>query len=74
MPSDALAMFQLDDGVAIITGGCGLLGRKHAEAIVAAGGRAVLLDLDAERVGLAGYSFGAHAAAAVAGWSATCSR
>ena len=37
--------FDLTGKVAIITGGCGLLGRRHARAIAAHGGVAVLIDL-----------------------------
>ena len=39
------ADFSLEDRVAIITGGAGLLGVRHGEAIAAAGGVAVLADL-----------------------------
>lgn len=38
-------LFGLEDRVAVITGGAGLLGLKHAEAIAFAGGIPVLLDL-----------------------------
>lgn len=38
-------MFDLAGRVAVITGGAGLLGRKHAEAILEMGGRPVLWDL-----------------------------
>ena len=38
--------FDLTGRVAVITGGIGLLGRKHAEAIAESGGRPVLVDLD----------------------------
>jgi len=41
-----LDRFQLDGRVAIITGGCGLLGRQHAAAIAGAGGVPVLLDIE----------------------------
>jgi NAD(P)-dependent dehydrogenase (short-subunit alcohol dehydrogenase family) len=41
----ALALFDLTGRVAVITGGAGLLGTKHAEIIAAAGGSPVLLDL-----------------------------
>jgi NAD(P)-dependent dehydrogenase (short-subunit alcohol dehydrogenase family) len=41
-------MFDLSGRVAVITGGAGLLGRKHAEAVTECGGTAVLLDLTAE--------------------------
>jgi NAD(P)-dependent dehydrogenase (short-subunit alcohol dehydrogenase family) len=40
-------LFDLTDRVAIITGGLGLLGRKHAEAIAAAGGIPILVDMQA---------------------------
>jgi NAD(P)-dependent dehydrogenase (short-subunit alcohol dehydrogenase family) len=39
--------FDLTDRVAIITGGLGLLGQQHAEAIASAGGIPVLVDLRA---------------------------
>ncbi len=38
--------FRLDNRVAIITGGAGLLGVKHAEAIAEAGGIPILWDID----------------------------
>lgn len=41
----ALDKFKLENKVIIITGGAGLLGRKHAEAVLDAGGTAVLLDI-----------------------------
>ena len=40
-------LFDLTSRVAVITGGAGLLGHHHAEAIAAAGGRPVLVDLAA---------------------------
>jgi NAD(P)-dependent dehydrogenase (short-subunit alcohol dehydrogenase family) len=40
-------LFDLTGRVAIITGGCGLLGRRHAEAIAGAGGIPVLVDIPA---------------------------
>ena len=43
--------FDLTDRVAIITGGAGLLGEKHAEAIAEFGGIPILLDID-EKVGI----------------------
>ena len=39
-------MFDLSDRVAVITGGAGLLGIQHAEAIAEAGGHPVLADID----------------------------
>ena len=42
-------VFDLSGRVAVITGGAGLLGVKHAEAIAEAGGRPVLADIDAGR-------------------------
>ncbi|SKA83750.1 NAD(P)-dependent dehydrogenase, short-chain alcohol dehydrogenase family [Paucidesulfovibrio gracilis DSM 16080] len=49
--STVLERFALDNKVVIITGGCGLLGRKHAEAVMESGGTAVLWDIvpDADR-------------------------
>jgi len=41
----AIDLFKLNSRVAIITGGCGLLGRQHASAIASAGGIPVLLDI-----------------------------
>jgi NAD(P)-dependent dehydrogenase (short-subunit alcohol dehydrogenase family) len=41
------SLFDLTGCVAIITGGAGLLGRKHAEAIAGAGGIPVLIDIPA---------------------------
>ena len=42
--------FDLTGKVAVITGGAGLLGEKHAEAIAEFGGIPILLDID-EKVG-----------------------
>lgn len=42
---NTLDKFRLDDKVVLITGGAGLLGKKHAEAVLDAGGKAVLLDV-----------------------------
>jgi NAD(P)-dependent dehydrogenase (short-subunit alcohol dehydrogenase family) len=46
---DMKDFFDLTGRVAVITGGGGLLGRKHAEAIASAGGIPVLVDLPAGR-------------------------
>lgn len=43
-------MFDLTGKVALITGGAGLLGVKHAEAIIEMGGVAVLMDKDQEKL------------------------
>jgi NAD(P)-dependent dehydrogenase (short-subunit alcohol dehydrogenase family) len=43
--SFANGLFDLTGRVAVITGGAGLLGRKHAEIVAAAGGVPVLVDL-----------------------------
>ena len=40
--------FDLLQKVAVITGGAGLLGEKHAEAIAEFGGIPILLDIDKE--------------------------
>ena len=38
--------FKLDNEVIIITGAAGLLGEMHAETVLEAGGKAVLLDIN----------------------------
>jgi NAD(P)-dependent dehydrogenase (short-subunit alcohol dehydrogenase family) len=45
MTNSAKTIFDLSERVAVITGGAGLLGQQHAEAIAAVGGIPVLLDL-----------------------------
>jgi NAD(P)-dependent dehydrogenase (short-subunit alcohol dehydrogenase family) len=63
-------IFDLSGRVAVITGGAGLLGQRHAEAIAAFGGVPVLLDLRFEKPELAPdrlkERFGARAMAVVA--------
>ena len=49
MSTELFNKFQLTDKVAIITGGVGLLGIKHAEAIAEMGGIPILLDIDVEK-------------------------
>lgn len=46
--SSAKQAFNIKGRVALITGGAGLLGIKHAEAIAEAGGIPILLDIDGE--------------------------
>ncbi len=46
-----LEKFRLDNKIIVITGGAGLLGRQHAEAVLDAGGIAVLLDITADALG-----------------------
>lgn len=46
MQPDVAKLFDLSGRVAIITGGCGLLGFRHAQVIAAAGGIPVLVDLE----------------------------
>ncbi|MFY9647062.1 MAG: SDR family oxidoreductase [Terriglobales bacterium] len=50
----AQTLFDLTGRVAVITGGAGLLGTKHAEIIAAAGGSPVLLDLPQAKPEVAG--------------------
>ena len=47
--SSIRSTFNLDGRIAVITGGAGLLGQKHGEAILECGGMPVLLDLDEEK-------------------------
>ena len=44
--NNSLKKFSLENRVAIITGGAGLLGVQHAEAIAEAGGIPVLWDIN----------------------------
>ncbi len=43
----SLSAFRLDGKVALITGGCGLLGMEHARALLEAGSSVVLTDINA---------------------------
>ena len=49
-PASVRNLFDLTDRIAIITGGAGLLGVRHAEAIAEMGGTPVLVDIDEEQV------------------------
>ncbi len=51
-------MFDLTGRVAVITGGTGLLGQQHAEAIAFAGGIPVLADISVEGIDPLSESFG----------------
>src|SRR5258706_2535270 len=48
-PASLSKAFDLTGRVAVITGGAGLLGAKHAEAVIELGGVPVLLDIDGRR-------------------------
>src|SRR2546422_939306 len=48
MAADVKNLFDLTGRVAIITGGAGLLGTRHASAIAEAGGHPVLADLSGD--------------------------
>lgn len=47
--TDYRAQFNLDGKVAVITGGCGLLGREFCAALAQHGARIAVLDIDRER-------------------------
>jgi NAD(P)-dependent dehydrogenase (short-subunit alcohol dehydrogenase family) len=49
LKSNVRDMFDLAGRVAVITGGAGLLGNKHAEAIAELGGSPVIVDIDQAR-------------------------
>lgn len=46
--SEYMNKFSIDGKICIITGGAGLIGRKHAEAVLEGGGIPVLLDISEE--------------------------
>ncbi|MEK6927620.1 MAG: SDR family oxidoreductase [Nanoarchaeota archaeon] len=48
--NETLNKFDLSGEIAVITGGAGLLGEKHAEAILDGNGVAVLVDIDSKRL------------------------
>lgn len=47
---NAVEKFMIKDKVVIITGGAGLLGRKHAEAVIEGEGIAILIDVSEEAI------------------------
>jgi NAD(P)-dependent dehydrogenase (short-subunit alcohol dehydrogenase family) len=48
--SETLNKFKLDNRLVVITGGAGLLGVKHSEAIIEAGGDIVLIDINESKL------------------------
>ncbi len=56
MAASAADLFRLDGRVAVITGGGGLLGERHAAAIASAGGTPILIDIAQERARAAAAS------------------
>jgi NAD(P)-dependent dehydrogenase (short-subunit alcohol dehydrogenase family) len=53
--------FDLTGRVVVITGGAGLLGQRHAQAVAGAGGVPVLLDIDADAAAAAAQQVGGQA-------------
>ena len=47
---ETLDLFKLNGELAVITGGAGLLGKEHATALLDAGAKVVLLDIDKKRL------------------------
>lgn len=47
---NTMEKYNLHGACALITGGAGLLGEKHAEAILEGGGKAVLIDINKEKL------------------------
>ena len=62
--------FDLTGRVAIITGGAGLLGSKHGEAVAEMGGIPILIDLDTTRVQSAAESINKKYGSKAEGWIA----
>jgi NAD(P)-dependent dehydrogenase (short-subunit alcohol dehydrogenase family) len=58
MPTPAPEVFDLSGRVAVITGGAGLLGARHASAVASAGGVPVLADIDGEGAARAASEIG----------------
>jgi NAD(P)-dependent dehydrogenase (short-subunit alcohol dehydrogenase family) len=62
-----LDKFRLDGRVAVITGGAGFMGARHAEAIVEAGGIPVLWDIERARPAAVAREIATRCAASVTG-------
>jgi NAD(P)-dependent dehydrogenase (short-subunit alcohol dehydrogenase family) len=54
---NAIEKFYIKDRVVVITGGAGLLGRKHAEAVIEGKGIAILLDISESAINTAKEDF-----------------
>jgi NAD(P)-dependent dehydrogenase (short-subunit alcohol dehydrogenase family) len=65
---NTLDLFRLDNRVAVITGGAGLLGQQHAEAISSVGGISVLADIPAAKPGTVAASLSKRLGTRVVGF------
>ena len=57
---NTLDKFNLKDTLAIITGGAGLLGRQHTEALLDAGSSVIVLDNSSKNIKSLETSLGSH--------------